>query len=161
MVKIKGNRWNWVLFFVGKFVVIFSGMESISDSDRLQRLRELEAQLRDPRGVINVDSLLVSHWTMRKKIQRLCAAHNLDSGSGDFRLTLNMYSHHCFSFLSLTCGPKMQECFTIGWLQSVCMFSLHVTIKHAVLCLPWKIRRWEPPLLSLLLAESDLLLHYV
>ncbi|KAK4317608.1 hypothetical protein Pmani_011315 [Petrolisthes manimaculis] len=33
-------------------------MESISDSDRLQRLRELEAQLRDPRGVINVDSLL-------------------------------------------------------------------------------------------------------
>ena len=34
-------------------------MEAITDSDRLQRLRELEAHLRDPRGVINVDSLLV------------------------------------------------------------------------------------------------------
>ncbi|XP_045134142.1 rho-associated protein kinase 2-like [Portunus trituberculatus] len=33
-------------------------MEAITDSDRLQRLRELEAHLRDPRGVINVDSLL-------------------------------------------------------------------------------------------------------
>ncbi|XP_042225183.1 rho-associated protein kinase 2-like isoform X3 [Homarus americanus] len=33
-------------------------MESITDSDRLQRLRELEAQLRDPRGIVNVDSLL-------------------------------------------------------------------------------------------------------
>ncbi|XP_071545699.1 rho-associated protein kinase 1 isoform X1 [Panulirus ornatus] len=33
-------------------------MESITDNDRLQRLRELEGQLRDPRGILNVDSLL-------------------------------------------------------------------------------------------------------
>ncbi|XP_068208171.1 rho-associated protein kinase 2 isoform X1 [Palaemon carinicauda] len=39
-------------------------MEPISDSDRLRRLRELEAQLRDPRGVLNVDSLLDSVQAM-------------------------------------------------------------------------------------------------
>ncbi|XP_050738009.1 rho-associated protein kinase 1-like isoform X2 [Eriocheir sinensis] len=33
-------------------------MEAITDSDRLQRVRELEVHLRNPRGVINVDSLL-------------------------------------------------------------------------------------------------------
>lgn len=105
MAKIKGNSWNWVLLLIVKFIVIFTGMESISDSDRLQRLRELETQLRDPRGVVNVDSLLVSHWTMRKKIHTRCAAYDLDGGSGDFRLTLNICSLHSFAFHSLTCDP--------------------------------------------------------
>ncbi|ROT68798.1 putative rho-associated protein kinase 2 isoform X1 [Penaeus vannamei] len=39
-------------------------MESINDTDRLQRLQDLEGQLRDPRGVMNVDSLLDSMQAM-------------------------------------------------------------------------------------------------
>ena len=41
-------------------------MEIIKDSDRNRRIRELESLLRDPRGVLNVDGLLVSYLSCIK-----------------------------------------------------------------------------------------------